>query len=532
MFQTPLKTQSLNASLMDNSQLTFAAWNESRANLGADCPMNYSNASGYPRSSGGYDGSNDARAKLGLGDWAGLLWREKWLMMAVFSFLSLLGVSFAMTLEKEYTASARISVLLGDEYIFTPRVGAAGEGSSPKQEQIVQSEVEILTSAQVAERVVRSIGLPRLFDAQDIKITQGPDTPDRRIAFGVANFQKKFGASATPNTTVIRLGYSNRDPDVAAAALNKLIDEYLGYRREVLFEDRTGSLTNQRNEFEVQLQAVQQEITSFMGRNGVADFESERGSVQSLLAGVRADLLSVQVRQREAQGRWSSTDESYRAEPEEKRISFESDNSRRRIELASQLADLQTRYTDDSQPVRDAQRRIEALDQVLNSEAGQLAGNTKTGVNPIRETLATDRARNLAEMQAMTQREAVLAAQEAQLQARAVQLSERRPEFEELLRRKAILEEQVKQFSTREASARAQNELSRTSNDNIRVIERANVPTRGQSLKRYVALGALAFAGLTALMAGLVRAFSRSGFPTPASVGRTLGMPVLAMVTR
>jgi uncharacterized protein involved in exopolysaccharide biosynthesis len=517
---------------MDNGQLTIAGQNDSQADLGADRPMNYSTAPAYPRNQRGFDGTSSARPKLGLSDWTRLLWREKWLMMAVFSLLSLLGLSFAMTLEKEYTATARLSILLGDEYIFTPRVGAAAEGSAPKQEQIVQSEVEILTSAQVAERVIRSLGINRLFAANDIQITQGPDTPERRIAFGVANFQKKFGASATPNTTVVRLAYSSRDPEVAALALNKLIDEYLTYRREVLFEDRTESLTQQRSEFEVQLQGVQQEITGFMARNDVADFESERTSLQGLLASTRSELLSVQARQREAQGRYASTDASYQREPTEVRQSFESDNSRRRIELVTQLADLQTRYTDDSQPVQDAQRRIEALDQVLNSPAGQAAGNLKTGPNPVRDTLAGERARNAADVEALVQREAVLSAQAAQLQARAVTLSQSRPEYEDLLRRKAVLEEQVKQFSTREASARAQNELNRTSNDNIRVIERANVPTRGTSLKRFAALGALAFAGLTALMAGLVRAFSRSSFPTPASVGRTLGLPVLATVAR
>jgi uncharacterized protein involved in exopolysaccharide biosynthesis len=494
--------------------------------------MNYSNAPSNPRTNGGYEGSNSARPKLGVGDWVSLLWREKWLMMAVFSLLSLLGLSFAMTLEKEYTATARLSILLGEEYIFTPRVGAAAEGSAPKQEQIVQSEVEILKTGQIAERVIRAIGIGKLFEAKEIEITQGPDTPERRIAFGVANFQKKFNAFATPNTTVVNLAYSSRDPEVAATALNKLIDEYLTYRREVLFEDRTGSLTEQRNVFEVQLQTVQQELTGFMGRNGVADFESERTSLQSLLATTRADLLSVQARQREAEGRYTSTEQSYQREPAEIRLSFETDNSRRRIELESQLADLQTRYTDESQPVMDARRRIEALDQVLNSEQGRAAGSTKTGANPVRDTLATERARNLADVQALEQREAVLDAQVAQLQSRAVQLSQSRPEYEDLLRRKAILEEQVRQFSNREASARAQNELSRTSNDNIRVIERAIVPTRGKSLKRYVGLGAILFAGLTALMAGLVRAFSRSSFPTPASVGRTLGLPVLAMVNR
>ena len=102
----------------------------------------------------------------------------------------------------------------------------------------------------------------------------------------------------------------------------------------------------------------------------------------------------------------------------------------------------------------------------------------------------------------------------------------------DLVRRKAILEEQVKQFSTREASSQAQNELSRTSNENIRVIERANVPTRGKSLKREAAILSVLFAAFTAFAAGLMRAFSRTTFPTPSSIGRTLGLPILATVTR
>jgi hypothetical protein len=37
------------------------------------------------------------------------------------------------------------------------------------------------------------------------------------------------------------------------------------------------------------------------------------------------------------------------------------------------------------------------------------------------------------------------------------------------------------------------------------------------------------FAGFTALCAGLLRVFTRRGYVTPASAGRTLEMPVLAV---
>lgn len=486
-------------------------------------------ASQAPYSSGGYGG---ARVKLGPGDLIQLLLREVWVMAAVFSVLAVMGIAFAMTLERTYQAHARISVLVGEEYVFTPRAGAAGEGAIPKQEQIVQSEVEVITSAQVAERTVRAVGADALFAPEDLVVREGADTPERRLATAVAAFGKEFGASATPNTTVIRLTLRNKDPDVAARALNTLIDQYLEYRKEVLFEDRSGSLAAQRNEFEVQLDAVEAELSTFLASNGVADFEGERAAVQSLLSTTRGELLAVQARLSEARGRLSATDANFQREPGEVRQSFETDISRRRLELLQQLADLRTRYTEESQPVQDLLRRIEALDQVLNSEDGRTAGVTKTGPNPVRDTLAADRARADADVEALARREVVLEAQVAQLQARAVTLANSKPAYDELMRRRAVLEEQVRQFSTREATARAQAELNRASNDNIRVIERAQPPTRGSSLRRPAAVGAIVFALLSALMVGLIRALSRTTFPTSASVGRTLGVPVLATVSR
>jgi uncharacterized protein involved in exopolysaccharide biosynthesis len=482
-----------------------------------------------PAYGGGY---GSARVKLGPGDLISLMLREIWVMFAVFSVIAVIGIGFAMTLKREYEAQARISVLLGDEYVFTPRAGAAAEGAVPKQEQIVQSEVEVLTSAQVAERVVRQIGVLRLYDAEDLVVRIGADTPENREAVAVDAFRKDFGATSTPNTTVIRLFFKSKDPQVSAEALNTLIDEYLAYRKEVLFEDRSGSLASQRNEFEVQLDAVEAELNSFLARNGVADFEGERASVQSLLSATRAELLNVQSRQSEARGRLSATVDNLSREPEEVRQSFETDNTRRRIELQQQLADLLTRYTEDSQPVQDQRRRIAALDAVLNSEEGRAAGVTRTGPNPLRDLLRSDEARADADVEALDQREAVLGAQVAQLQARAVALADAKPQFDQLTRRKTVLEEQVRLFSSREATARAQNELNRASNDNIRVIERAQPPTRGSSLRRPAAAAALLLAALTALAAGLMRALSRTTFPTPASVGRTLGVPVLASVSR
>lgn len=468
----------------------------------------------------------------GLGDWLRMLMRETWLMFAVFSVISMLGIGFAMTMQKKYTAEARLSVLIGDEYVYTSSTGRAGEGQAPKQEEIVQSEVEIITSAQVAARVIKAIGLERIFDAKDLVATQGPNTPEQKFNVGVESMRKQISAYATPNTTVIKIGLSNRDPQVAADALNKLLDEYLVYRREVLFEDRSGALANQTNEFAAELANVQTQLSSFLTSNGISDYEAEKASLQALLASARQDLLSTISRRIEAEGRYTSTASSFAKEPNQIQLSFESDNSKRKIELQQQLAELLTKYTETSQPVTDMRRRIAALDELLESEQGKKAGVIRTGPNPVRDSLATERAKTNAEAIALKEREQVLNQQVEDLQKRTMQLSLLRPDYEELIRKKTVLEEQVKQFSSRQAAAKAQTELNSLSNDNIRVIQRAIPPTKGKSMKKFVAAGAILFGLFCGLMAGLIRALSRNDVPVSKSIGRTLGVPILATVGR
>lgn len=475
------------------------------------------------------DYGNEGR---GLGDWLRLLKREIWLMFAVFSVISLLGIGFAMTMQKKYTAEARLSVLIGDEYVYTSSTGRAGEGQAPKQEEIVQSEVEIITSAQVVARVIKAVGLERIFDAKDLVVTQGPDTPEQRFNIGVEGMRKQLSAFATPNTTVIKVTLGNKDPQVAADALNKLLDEYLVYRRDVLFEDRSGALAGQTNEFSTELAEIQAQLSGFLTSNGIADYDAEKTSIQTLLAATRQDLLSTISRRIEAEGRYSSTASSWAKEPNQIQLSFESDNSKRKIELQQQLAELLTKYTETSQPVLDMRRRIAALDEVLDSEGGRKSGIVKTGPNPVRDSLATERAKTNAEAIALREREKVLNQQVEDLQKRAMQLSLLRPDYEELIRKKTVLEEQVKQFSSRQAAAKAQTELNSISNDNIRVIQRAVVPIKGKSMKKFVAGGAILFALFCALMAGLIRALSRNDTPVSKSVSRTLGVPILATVSR
>jgi uncharacterized protein involved in exopolysaccharide biosynthesis len=156
------------------------------------------------------------------------------------------------------------------------------------------------------------------------------------------------------------------------------------------------------------------------------------------------------------------------------------------------------------------------------------ASGRRVGVNPVYQTLQTEKNQLEAQAASVKGRQAAINRELEQLMARRRQLSELEPKYQELLRERELLATNVKNFAAREQESQAAQALARSSTDNVRVVERAYAPTKGKSLKKIVLVLAFLFAGFTAVCVGLLRAFLTRGFPTAAAAERTLDLPVLA----
>ena len=187
------------------------------------------------------------RPRLAPRDIPALLWRERWLMLAVFIVVAVVGVGFSFTLKTIYGAHSSVLVRLGQEYVYEPRAGDAGRGAVPDNDSILQSETEILQSDQLRMRVVQRLGVARLSPGDARAFAHG-SAEDReliveRLAAGIGKGLKIDTAPATP---VIRLTYESTDPQLSAQVLNTLLEEYLLYRRTVLLTPNAGALDDQR----------------------------------------------------------------------------------------------------------------------------------------------------------------------------------------------------------------------------------------------------------------------------------------------
>ncbi|MBN9319842.1 MAG: GumC family protein [Caulobacterales bacterium] len=472
-----------------------------------------------------------ARPRYAPTDFVTLLWRERWLMIAVFLVIFVIGAGFSLTLKKTYAASASLFVRLGQEYVYEPRAGDAGRGAVPEVDQVIQSEAEILGSGELKERTIRKVGLVVMFP--DLAKAYARATPaEKRLIMAKARdgMGRHLKIETAPDNSIIRLSYDHEDPDVAVKVLNSLLEEYLVYRRNLLIPSDQGALTQQKTLFEQRLADTDAAYQNFLSSNDIGDFTSQKTSLTTLQGQIEAQRYAAETQLKDRRARLASTDRLLAQTAPEvglfRDISTAAPDKLAQLKLERE--GMLSRYKPDAQPVKDMDAQIAQLEASITAGRMTSDGARRFGANPVYQTLLTDRNNLASEVAALVQQVQAFTDQGEQVTQRLLRLAALEPRFIELTRDRDVLQTNVRDFVVKAQQDEAARQLASADNNNIRIVQRASAPSTGSSLKKPVFVLAFLFAGFTALCAGLLRMFLRPGLQTPASASRTLDLPVLA----
>ncbi|MFN3836240.1 MAG: GumC family protein [Brevundimonas sp.] len=464
------------------------------------------------------------RPRYGVLDVVGLLLRELLLMIVVFVIILALGVAAAMTLKKSYTATGSVFAGVGQEYVYQPRVGTAERGQAPQGDEVANSEAAILGSGAVRQKVVEALGPAAI-------LGEAPKgAPDRARAAAVKTVGASLGVATAPGSAVIHLTYKADDPERAARVLNAVIEQYLVYRREV-FQDKTPAIASQRVAFEDELGDADRAYENFLASNQIGDFAAAKATLAATYQSVFADRLSTQSQLNQTGQRLNTLTAQQAGTPAEVALQQDLNLSAQDqvLQLRTEREQLLSRYQPDAQPVKDIEARINQLSAYVSTGTAVGAKEVRTGPNPVWTELETNRINTRAERDSLSARLAVLDRQLADIRGRQTRLTALESENTTLAGNREVLSASIREFQQRETQSRADNALVAAGADNVTVIERAQPPSTGKSLKIPLLAAVFLFAAFTALCVGLLRVFTRRGFTTPASVSRTLDMPVLAV---
>lgn len=450
------------------------------------------------------------RPRLGAGDVLVHLWRAKWLMLLVFLPLFALGLFAALMLPERYVAQARVLV-------FPPTERADAESAA-------RSEIELMRSPVVARGALEKVTLARAYPALAAQCARKDCA---RI--GADLLADNLQTEVLPGGRAVRLQFGHADPEMAAVLLNALTRAYLDYRPAVLGEEPALSFGAQRERFEREVADAETAIRTYLAQNGLTGLETERSTQQRLYEAASLELMMAGAQKAQLEAELASYRRKLAGLPADQ-VMYTEDTAQQRLqELYVQREELRARLAPNALALRDLDNRIERIEGLVAAQ-GDTASAARRGPDPLYQEVRLAIARLEAEVQAAARQQAELHAQIASLEARDQHLRELAPGLAELVRRRDVAADAARQFGARAAEARARSDLAREGAGDVRLVESAAVPMRGESLRIPASFAAFLLAALAALGAGLAHAFSRRGFATAAALERTVGLPVLATV--
>ena len=467
------------------------------------------------------------RPRYGFADVIGLLFRELLLMIVIFLAVFALGAAAVLTLKKSYTATSSVYAGVGQEYVYEPRIGATDRSGQPLEaDAVAGAEAAILSSLEVKRRTVQALGADAIL---------GPGargTAAEKETAALKALEAGLGVGTTPGSAIISVSYETGDPQRAARVLNAVVDQYLVQRRAV-FQARAEAApyADQREAFEEELADADAAYEAFLQSNDIGDFATAKATLAATYQSVFTDALSVRAQLNQASQRLATLEAQLAQQPAEVVLQQDLNISAQDqiLQLRTQRENLLARYTEDAQPIRDIDEQIAQLQAYVATGTAVGAKEVRTGPSTIFTEIETTRINAAADRDALAARLAVLEGQLTTLRGRLAELTRLESTNATLLGQRDNLTSTVREFQQRESRARADSALVAAGADNVTVIARAEAPTRGTSLKAPLLAAVFLFAGFTALCVGLLRVFTRRGFVTPASTGRTLDMPVLAV---
>jgi len=320
--------------------------------------------------------------------------------------LAVLLVATLVTLQAtpKYTATANVMLDTRKERVSSVEEVLSG---LPADSSAVDTEVEILKSRQLAERVVRSLTLDK--DAEFNAAVRKPSgvkmlvsnignlvglrRPDRPLVNGLEEQKRHeqivdsvlagLSVERAGLTYVINVNYQSASPAKAATIANKFAELYLLEQMEAKFDATQAAtkwLNSRLEELRGQVQADEAAVQQYkiannlLSASGTNLTEQEISNYNLTLSQARAQVAEDQARLSTARAqlaRGSTGDDVGEAlsSPVVQQL------RKQRAEVSSQVADLQGRYGERHPEMLKAKRQLSDIDAQIQQEIQRIISN-------------------------------------------------------------------------------------------------------------------------------------------------------------
>jgi uncharacterized protein involved in exopolysaccharide biosynthesis len=465
-----------------------------------------------------------------------IIFKHKTKISAIFFVITAIVTAITFLQKPIFEATSSILVKMQmNEDTSRPGIEADNNANRPNisQDEVVNTEVQILTDRELLEKVVRGIGLARMYPS----IETASDNPGERMELAVLSFKKKLKVEGVRKSNVIKLSFQHNDPEVAARALNLLVEAFRDKHLALHSDPQSSFINTQLAEFDSKLKTSEKNLQEYQERYKVFSLDDQR----SLLLKQKTDFdtaykvaasniseLRKRIGSLRAQLHSISTDNRRYTQTERDRII--TDAKSRLLELQLKEQELRRKYTDRNKFVVDARRDVDMVSNFLKEQEESIGGRVKTG-NPVYQSVEIDLMRAEAELSSQVARADALKGQLRQIERSVSDLDSSESRIQNLKREVAINEKNYKTYADRHENAAISDAMNRQKLSNIGVIEAAEIPVKPiKPKKKMNVLLGLLFGMISGVAYAFLLENMAQTFSNPESVEKYLGLPVLLTV--
>ena len=468
-----------------------------------------------------------------LRDFLAILFKRKAAILTIFLATVITVAVGSFLMAPTYEARSSLLVKFGREFIYRPEVGDKAPMISFNQEEAINSEINILTSQDIIERVIKTIGLENIYP----ELAKNPPARMTPLEAAVIGFQKKLTAEGIKKSSVIEVSFQHQDPKVVARAVNLVVDFFKEKHLAVHSGTESTFLESQTDLYDQELKNSENRLEAFKQKNRVYSLDEQRSLLLRQRTELDTSLKSTQNRIDELRKKVASlrgqmkgilADKNLYTQNEREKIIVEAQGKLLTLQLSEQ--ELSSKYTDHNRLLVNVRNEIRFIRDFLKEQEEAISSKVKTA-NPVYQGTEMDAMKAEVEEASLRAKAATLQAQIGQLgnEIRTLDLLEK--DLQGLKREVTTNDKNFRTYQDKKEEARISDEMNRQKLANISVIQTAVVPSK--PIKPKMALNILLsiiLGAVSGLGFAFLSEYTSQRFTSPDSVEQRLGLPVLVTI--
>jgi uncharacterized protein involved in exopolysaccharide biosynthesis len=464
-----------------------------------------------------------------------VLFKQKRLICAIFLALSVPMFVYLLLRPVEHTAISKVLVKPSREFLnVSPSAGGPNALGLLPSPEIINTELQIIKSPQLAERLVRDNPFPN----KDGSIPQA--LTESQVKSQARWMKSMIVPTADKKTTIIEISISSPyGQDWTANAVNRAAELYLEEHLKAHKTQGIGEFYDeQEKKLGLQLAQAEEALQAFQVKEKIIDAPLEVNADLGAWAAFDKSLKETESAIRETEQKVAVLDDQLRQQKATISSATNITENPVYMQIRTRLTQLELerdgllqRYTAEDRMVKDKQREIDDLKKKLETVKPTAVGSENIAINEVHRRILNELLGARVQLKALNEKKSALTKQVESYSFGAAEKKRKGFEYDRLLREVNLKKVNLDLYRQKAEEARISDAMDERKFSNAYILERASPPLRkaGKSFMLLMMVTLIGSAG-AAIAAAFGIEYFNSTLRNESDIEDQIGLPVLATI--